>query len=190
MKMNVLGIDPSLSNWGMSLCELDIANSAIAVQKLEIVKTEPSKVKQVRRNSDDLERARQLALAMKSMIADNNVRLVFVEVPHGSQSARAMASYGICIGVLASCEAPMFQLSERELKETVLGTHKATKEEMIRKITELHPEGKWPRRKGEIVLSTAEHLADATAAIHAGLNLSEYKRMISWMQSDLKVLSA
>ncbi len=179
MIIQVLGVDPSMANWGMSLCDLDLTNNQIQIRELCLLKTETGKNKRVRKNSDDLERAKILHAGFNEFAS--KVKLCFVEVPHGSQSARAMASYGMCIGLLASSPVPLFELTERELKLATTGDHKCSKAEMINWVTERHTEGKWPTRAGKIVTSKCEHLCDATAAVHAGTQTDEFKRMVSWM---------
>lgn len=76
------GFDPSLSNFGMVKGTFD---GSFLVSEVSLVQTKPSKIKQVRKNSCDLERARELYLAMQEFFSD--VDVICVEVPHGSQSA-------------------------------------------------------------------------------------------------------
>lgn len=136
----------------------------------------PSKVKQVRKNSDDLERARKLQKAMQSFF--NDCAFVCVEIPVGSQSARAMASYGMCIGVVASLNRPLIQVTPSEVKVAATGKKTATKDEMIKWATGLYPYVPWLTKKAKGTISFVnanEHLADATAAIHAGVRTDQFK---------------
>lgn len=138
--------------------------------------------KQVRQNSKDLHAAHQLAEG--AITFARRADALFVEVPVGSQSARAMASYGICVGILAALRAfdiPFFEVTPTEVKVTATGRRTATKQEMISWASERHPEAPWPyqtkRGVTSIVEGSAEHMADAVGAIHAGLQTSEYKQM-------------
>ncbi|MEZ6841385.1 hypothetical protein ABVN80_15055 [Acinetobacter baumannii] len=113
------------------------------------------------------------------------LHLLICEVPVGSQSARAMASYGICIGVLSSCPLPLIQVTPTEVKLAGTGIKTATKGEMIEAAMNAHPEAKWPMRKIKGVLeplSSNEHLADATFAIKAGLDTDEFKSAIQMLK--------
>lgn len=174
--MKVIGIDPSMSNWGMTTAVLSIESLTFEVQNLQLVETKPSSNKRVRKNSDDLERASAIADVMKETLKDAD--MVFVEVPHGSQSARAMASYGICIGLLASIDAPMVQLTEREVKLGTIGKATGTKQEMIDWATTKFPDAPW-LRQGKRITAKNEHLADATGAIEAGIRGDEFKNILA-----------
>lgn len=184
--MKIVGIDPSLRNFGIVVAELDIETMEFKILDMRLVESEDDakKAKTVRKNSDDLRRAKLLHEGMIEMC--KGASIAFVEVPVGSQSARAMASYGICIGVLAACPIPMIQLTPTEVKLAMTGEKTATKDEMIEAAVAAHPEAKWMTRKvkGEIsLIASNEHLADATGAITAGLLTNEFKGMLSMMKS-------
>lgn len=142
------------------------------------------KGKQVRQNSVDLESAFQLYTTTWELTQD--AKAVFVEVPVGSQSARAMASYGICVGILGSLRAngiPFFEVTPTEVKLAAAGYKTATKADMISWAIQTHPEGNWPfySQKGQQLVSEAkaEHLADAVGAIHAGIQTNTFKQVLS-----------
>lgn len=139
--------------------------------------------KQVRQNSLDLESAKQLCAA--ALAAAEGADAIFVEVPVGSQSARAMASYGICVGILGALRAtgiPFFEVSPNEVKLSTVGKKTATKQEMIEWAMNAHPEANWPtyNRQGKLQVSEAkaEHMADATAAIYAGIATNEFQQLL------------
>lgn len=185
--MKIIGCDPSLRNFGIVVAELDINTMEFKIQDMRLVKPEAAdkKVRKVvRKNSDDLERAKALHDGFVELC--QGASMAFVEVPVGSQSARAMASYGICIGVLAACPIPMIQLTPTEVKVAMTGEKTATKDEMIEAAVKAHPEAKWLTRKlkGEIaLLADNEHLADATGAITAGVLTNEFKGMVSMLKT-------
>jgi Holliday junction resolvasome RuvABC endonuclease subunit len=164
------GLDPSLSNFGMSIAA--VTNEAITIVRTELVITKVnSDIKY--KNMCDLERAKQLSKGMKDFF--DTVGTVYVEIPVGSQSSRAMASYGICIGVLAGLDKNIIRISAKEAKIAATGNTKATKKDMIDWATNKHPEVDWIERKygGEIIFTGAnEHVADSMAAIYAGLKRS------------------
>lgn len=171
--MKLGGFDPSMSNFGMVK---GVYQDSLSFSHFQLTQSEPSKIKTVRKNSDDLERARKLHQAMQSFFAD--VDVVCVEIPVGSQSARAMCSYGMCIGILASLDKPLIQVTPTQLKQVVTGRNSGTKKEMIDWAMHRHPEIDWFMRKekGELIPANKnEHLADAIAAIYAGMLTDEFK---------------
>lgn len=180
--LKVVGLDPSLRNWGIAAGTLNTETGQLTISTLRVTQTKEVKGKQVRQNSDDLRAAKELMDGVLPFLEQAN--LIFVEVPVGSQSARAMASYGICVGVLGAIRAhgtPFFEVTPTEVKKATVGSKTATKEEMISWAMKAHPNAPWPmqtiRGEQKVIAGTAEHMADATAAIHAGLLTNEYKQL-------------
>jgi hypothetical protein len=187
MKLKVCGQDPSLRNWGLSIGTYDTDTKELVIEEVDVINPELPTGKQVRQNSLDLESAKQLCAA--ALAAAKGAQAIFVEVPVGSQSARAMASYGICVGVLGALRAtgiPFFEVTPTEVKLASAGKKTATKLEMIQWAMKQHPEANWPvyKQKGELKVSEAkaEHMADATAAIYAGLSCNSFQQLLPFMQ--------
>lgn len=161
------GLDPSLSNFGMSKGLL--RNGELEVTDIMLVTTkEDTTIKY--KNMRDIKRARQLLLAMQMFF--DRVDTVYVEVPVGSQSSRAMASYGICIGILALLGKRLIRVSAKDVKVAATGNPEASKADMIEWATNLYPDLPWltKQRKGESSFTNAnEHVADSIASIKAGL---------------------
>lgn len=188
--MRIAGLDPSLSNFGMVKGSLSFDQGFPVFDPEELLlqesKSDKANAKVVRKNSDDLNRARLLHNAMQEFVKD--VDLVIVEVPVGSQSARAMASYGVCIGLLASIKQPLIQVTPSEVKLAAVGSKTASKAEMIDWATDLHPQANWlkHKQKGQWILGNKnEHLADALAAIYAGLATETFKQMTAFIHRDI-----
>lgn len=178
MKINVLGMDPSLRNWGLASGTLDLNTGFLDELYLEVVQPKEESSKQVRKNSKDLELAIQLSKKVEEFAS--KAKAIFVEVPVGSQSARAMASYGVCVGILGSLQARGFQIIEvspAEVKRAFTGNKNASKEDMIAKAIELYPTANFPVHAGKIA-SKAEHVADAIASIHAGVKTPIFKNLM------------
>lgn len=178
MKIPVLGMDPSLSNWGLAASELCLDTGILDTPRLTLVRPKKMKGKQIRNNSQDLHRAQHLSQEVFAQA--RKAKAIFVEVPVGSQSARAMASYGICVGILSALRAEgieFIEVTPTEVKETFTGLQTATKRQMIDKAVELYPDADFPLHKGEVA-NTAEHLADAIAAIHAGVHTPSFKNLL------------
>ena len=183
-KIKVLGVDMAFENMGLAFAEVDVFTHEIAVVELRLVKTEARSGKQVRKSSDDLRRAKELMAALVE--ASSRVDLAMAEVPGGSQSARAAKTLGIATGVLAACRAPLVEVSPEEVKLAAVGKKTASKEEMRQWAYERHPEANWLTRKlkGQFVpLSDNEHLADAVAAIHAGVLTEQFRSATAMLRS-------
>ena len=169
MKIPVLGLDPSLRNWGIAESFLDLQTGFLDTPVLSLVQPKDVEGLQVRQNSSDIHLAEQLARPIFEVA--KKAKVIFVEVPVGSQSARAMASYGVCVGILGSIRAfgiPIIEVTATEVKKTFTGDPVATKSQMIQQALSEYPSANFPRHGGKIV-AKAEHVADAIAAIHAGV---------------------
>lgn len=171
-------MDPSLRNWGLAEANLCLETGSLTTPELTLIQPVDLKGKQVRQNSIDLHRAEQLAEPV--LRTARNAKVIFVEVPVGSQSARAMASYGICVGVLGAVRAlgiPLIEVTPTENKLVFTGNKSATKRDMIDQAYQLYPEADFPRHRGKIT-DKAEHLADAIAAIHAGVRTPVFQNLM------------
>jgi Holliday junction resolvasome RuvABC endonuclease subunit len=195
MQIPVISIDPSLTNVGLVRAMVDLDTSKITIEKIRLVETEKTKIKVVRRNSDDVRRATESLKAIYQEMGclgpaehQRPAVVAFAEVPVGSQSSRAMCSYGICCALLAAvaCKAHLIQVQPTEVKMAAVGTKTASKEEMIEWASGLYPDLDWKRYEkasknhavGE-VHADMEHVADAIAAIHAGVLTDEFQRMVA-----------
>lgn len=187
--IKVVGQDPSLRNWGLATGYYNLITRQLSLTNVQVTQPTLSKHKQVRQNSLDLESARQLCES--ALQATTGAQAVFVEVPVGSQSARAMASYGICCGLLGAMRAigvPFFEVTPSEVKLASVGKVTATKREMIHWAMAKHPEANWPvyKEHGKQVVSEAraEHMADAVAAIYAGLAGNSFQQLLPFMAAQ------
>jgi Holliday junction resolvasome RuvABC endonuclease subunit len=184
--IKVVGQDPSLRNWGLAVGTLNLETKKLTIELLDLTNPVLPTGKAVRQNSQDLESAFQLYKG--AIAAAKGAHAVFVEVPVGSQSARAMASYGVCVGVLGALRAngiPFFELTPTEVKLAGYGRKTASKQDMIQWAMAAHPEANWPmyKQNGVMVVSEAkaEHMADAVAAIHAGISCNAFQQMLPFM---------
>jgi Holliday junction resolvasome RuvABC endonuclease subunit len=182
MQLRVLGIDPSLSNFGFAAGLLDITTDTLKISELKLIETVPEKKgKNVRQSSLDYTRAVALYEALTENVAGAD--MIFVEMPVGSQSSRAQTSYGICIGLIASItDIPVVQVSPSEVKKATVGSNTATKDEMIAWAFERHPGANWKLNKLNKPLRKMEHVADAVAAIEAGLKSQQYLSAKSFLK--------
>lgn len=185
MKLKIVAFDPSLSNWGCAHALLDLENMTFVITELTMICTEPEKDKKlrktVRKNSEDLDRTRILHRGIINHTKD--AWIAIAEMPVGSQSSRAMFSYGACIGILAACPIPLIQVTPSETKMAGAGTKTATKEEMIEWALSKYPDAPWPMKmvKGVStpISSRCEHLADAVATLEAGIATDEFGQIVA-----------
>jgi Holliday junction resolvasome RuvABC endonuclease subunit len=174
MVYRIVGLDPSLRNWGMVNALYDHEQKTLSVQSLEIIQPDLSRAESSKQNILDMTSANQLYAQTWALIRDAD--FIIAEIPSGSQSARASLASGICIGVLGSiCARNTFiiPVTPTEVKLAGFGSRTATKKQMIEWAVTKHPEADWPRykSKGELVINEgkAEHMCDALAVIYAGL---------------------
>lgn len=172
----IVGFDPSLRNWGMASVWVNEGDPQIdIIDDLQI--SQPKPCKKLAPNLRDLDTA-QKHFAFFEYYA-TNAHAICVELPHGSQSSRAMASYGVCLGVLGSLamasRVPLITLTAREVKEQAVGDPNASKEQMVEWATQFETsyEDMWPMHQGKINMSKAEHMADALGAINAAITLDK-----------------
>lgn len=190
-KIRVCGFDPSLRNWGIAVADLDLESGLLDVPTLSIVQPRDEKSKQVRKNSKDLALAKELFDGAYEVA--KTCKVVFVEVPVGSQNARAMASYGVCVGVLGSLAGlgiNIIEVSPEENKKVLTGNKTASKEAMIAAAMESYPNANWPRHerngatfKKSDLKAEAEHVADAIGAIHAGCATPVFQSLLKLLRS-------
>jgi hypothetical protein len=186
--LRIVGFDPSLRNWGVASGTLSCAGGTqtITIDHLDVIQPVLPTGKQVRQNSLDLDAAAQLTVGALRFARDAHA--VFVEVPVGSQSARAMASYGVCVGILGALRAlgiPFFEVTPTEVKVYATGKKTATKQDMIAWATTCHPHANWPTysKNNQVLVSEAkaEHMADAVAAIHAGIASNPFRQQLPFL---------
>ncbi len=167
-----------MNSWGIASSWLDLTTGELDTPTLLVL--EPTKIssKQIRVNSVDLGVAEQLART--ALVHARTAKVVFVEVPVGSQSASGMKAYGMCVGILGSLRAEGVQLVEvtaSEVKMALAGNGKATKKQMIAAAVSTYPEAKFPSHNGKVTL-LAEHVADAIGAIHAGVMTPVFQSLL------------
>lgn len=175
--VEIASIDPGMRNFGIARLVLHIPTLTFLVRKLTLIETEKRVNKVVRQNSDDLRRGQEITRGFHEAIKGCTV--CFAEIPTGAQSARAMYSFGLAVGVLAGCPIPLIQVQPFETKLATVGTKTASKEEMIEWGVAAYPSAPWVRTKKGRLLAKNEHLADALAIGWAGLKTDEFQRLLA-----------
>lgn len=183
--IRVLGMDPSMRNWGLAWGEYNPHNNTVTQVTLDLIKPKETNSKQVRQNCKDLEIARWLAEGLYGPV--RSAPVIFAEVPVGSQSSRAQTSYGICVGILGTLQQQGFQIIEvtaSEVKRALTGKTTATKGEMIAAAKAMHPMTNWTG-----AASNDEHTADAIGAIYAGIQLPAFQNLLRLYTSTARPTS-
>jgi Holliday junction resolvasome RuvABC endonuclease subunit len=175
-RIQVVGVDAAFSNMGFAIADIDLISKKILVKDIKLVKTESMSGKSVRKSSDDLRRAKQLQAAL--VANSDHCYVAFVEVPHGSQSARASWSLGIAVGVLSSCPIPIIQVNAEQVKMASIGKKTASKMDIINWAYKLYPDLPWLKSKDRLIQAN-EHMADAIATLHAGVLTDDFKLAVS-----------
>lgn len=179
MLINIISFDPSLRNWGVALATFNTEDNSISVKRGYVLQHKPIGNKLTRQNTLDLQTATFLASHLHQEDIDNAI--LIAEVPHGSQSARSMVSYGICIGLLGSlCHVNLnlVQVSANDVKRIVEPDRRikeVPKAQVIQWVKNKHPDIlEWlPKTLKQ------EHICDAIVAIYAGINTTKFRNLIN-----------
>ena len=92
----------------------------------------------------------------------------------------------MCLGVLSSITKGLIQVTPTEVKLAACGKKTATKAEMITWAATLYPKVNWYSRKlhgVETLTNKNEHVADAIAAVHAGIKTEQFKQLTILMNT-------
>lgn len=180
MRLPVASFDPSLTHWGWATANIDLQTGDALDLKIGTIITEKQSGKGIKPNRDDLRRG--VLLAQGVIPLAQGAKVIFAEIPTGSQSASAMKSYGFCVMLLASLRAQghfIIEVDPTTVKELFTGDKWATKREMIKTAVSLFPQADWPRHgKAQRVVDGAEHMADAVAIINAGMQSPEFSQFL------------
>lgn len=194
--ITMLGIDPSLTHTGWAVSEIDTETREIVrVIDWGCTVTAPTKVKSVRRNSDDLARSRAIVTTLRDVIAKHKIKVGASEIPSGAQSARAALSFGISVGILASLTIPLIEVMPSETKLATHGTKTADKEDIVRWVLAKTagdpiewPVGKQPndwqiQHGGGFIKLGVEHQADAVAVTQAAIRGEQFRQLAGMLNS-------
>lgn len=179
MIIPVAGMDPSLTHWGTAEGQLCLSTGSFTDCKVDMAITAKGKNKQVRANSDDLQRSQ--SLAEHAFDVGHRAKIVFIECPVGSQSANAMKSCGVSFGIVGAMRAKgiqVIELTATAIKVAMTGDKNATKAKMIEAAVSLYPDAGWKYHRGKLT-NDNEHMADAIGAIHAGVVTPEFQQLMT-----------
>lgn len=189
--VRVLGIDCSLNNLGVCICEVDFHLNMFVLETRLIRNNEvyPSKMLQ---SFQDFDKAKRFAKALREIVGSNKIDICVGEIPCGSQSSRACTSAGIVTGLLGSVASycSICGVTPVQAKKASVGSKTASKEEIIEWAQLTHPEVKFRTRKlhgQDVVMKDCEHEADSIAIVTAALQTTEFQElMVQYLESKAK----
>lgn len=182
----MLGLDPSMANTGMCWGNYLLDERTFMPEGLELIETKPGTDKKVRKSSVDFDRCRKLLHGVRTVCREEGIQYAFAELPTGSQNAVAMKGYGVSICVMASLPVPVVQVTPREVKVAALDRATASKEDMIIWATTRWPHLPFLTRTlhgQQVYVNKNEHLADALAAVEAGLVTDQWNQALAAIQA-------
>lgn len=166
-----ISIDPSLRN--TALVYGHIVDGRIKLEGSAIINTIKNQNKQVRASSDLVERSRSLINGVRNYVAIHKPDICFGETPSGAQSFSSAISYAISCAIIAMVEPSPIEVSPQEVKN-ITGLKNPSKKEIIDLVESKYPNFLPRKKSGEILLSEAEHIADAIIVVEAGLKTKQY----------------
>lgn len=199
-KIKVLGIDPSLASTGWAVAQVDTNTRKIeSILAMGTIVTEKTKSKQVRKSSDDMQRARTIFKTLSGVIAEHGIKIATSEIPGGAQSASAARAFGIVVGLMASLPVPVIEVNPTEVKLAATNTKFADKEDMVRwavgLTTSTQSPVEWNTGKAandwniqiedRYVTKTMEHQADAIGALNAAVKSTQFEQLAGMLESLL-----
>lgn len=173
-QLNVAGLDPSLRNFGVVLGTINadcLDELIITGMKVLHTKNEPHKFK----NVSDLNSLPDLINDLWDLVSD--VHVIFVELPIGSQTSRAMYSYGVCIALVAllQSQGKLVIVTRENQRKALLGVDKVTKQDMIDWVNDTYPNNP---HFNSLKNAEREHAADALASVHVGITKHLIEQLI------------
>ena len=125
----ILGLDPGFAKFGLVLTDLDIN-----LKDFIIVKTKKAANKSF---SEDLfDRGQEIARKLLEILEPykNNIRLICAEAfsfpPHAKSAAMMAITWGIVCLLSEELKVPMTMLSPQDIKKSLSGTSKASKNDI------------------------------------------------------------
>jgi Holliday junction resolvasome RuvABC endonuclease subunit len=198
--VTVAGIDPAMANTGIARMKMDLETFQLSLDEIILISTDKraDKKKQIRQNSDDLRRGRELFSLLHKAVAGCSV--CFAEVPSGAQHARSAFGFGMAVMALASIPVPLIEIQPEETKIASVGSRTAGKPEIIAWAAQRYPHAPWLRyqkevlKKGKILRKVGdlhddnEHTADACAVAHAGIASRQFQDLVSMLRLTTSVV--
>lgn len=172
--MIIVGMDPSIQNWGMVKVKIG-KDKIIQLQEVAVIHSLASKkgsreAKATYKNKEDLERG--VILVKKILSFSDKADHIFVELPVASQSARACVSYGMCVGLFAAVAEigiPYTIIRNNEIKRMAGYKDDAIRPVEKNEVIEYVSSQKYDSIFSGFKKAEHEHIADAMMTILVGV---------------------
>ena len=169
----IAGVDPAFRAVGMVKAIFTPGHDIGNITASGLIQTEKTKEKGLYVNQDDLVACRKLFNGFHEFM--RGVDIAIVELPQGSQGARASVGYGVCSMLIATLTIPVIIVRANDVKKYGAGKN-ANKTQMIE-----WAESIFPALSTYGAKSRKEHVADAIGCLYAGVHTEQYKEMMSIM---------
>lgn len=169
--MKIIGLDPSISNWGIAKGTLSEDN-VLKITDISTLSLKGLLNPKVKKSLNNMRLSNLLYTQLKEDLKDADI--VCVEVPHGCKSATAACNLYMVHAILGILDKDkdFVLVTPFDIKKVV---GKETKRDIIEWAYARHPEAPWLMRNGLPQLNVSEHQADAIAAIYAASNKLAFK---------------
>lgn len=167
--MKVCGVDPGFASIGYSIVELLPQGERVVA--LGVIRTQKSTKKQhVLACEDNFSRAREIAVALRRLVAVHGIRAICAEAMSFPRQASVAAKIAMVWGILADLTAdqnlPLVQPTPQQIKKALCGKASASKTEVEAAVR--------ARYRGldltGIPSGQHEHVFDSLAAVVASLD--------------------
>lgn len=187
----VMGIDAALAHMGLvKVLVCPKTRTILELVDLKVLSTDKMVEKGMGVSKDRLRRGRELVRGISNFGYNGKhiARICCAEAPEGSQSAGAAFALGIATGILCGVTVPMVDVTPHEVKMASIGKRTASKEEMRQWAFSKFPNAPWIEHLGRRT-NENEHVADALAAIEAGMLTEQFKAYagiyVDWTSTDI-----
>ena len=164
-----------MRNTGIAIGELDTSTWQPKITELHLVKTEPGEARSA--SEDLLHRCMEIHHAAHQRTT--GCQQVFAELPTGGSNKQTAFNLGAgFVAALVGLPTSVVPVTPYDVKRAALGhlpSKQRDKKAMVAWAMQAHPEAPWPTYEREGVeypvtdVNHLEHLADAIAAIYAGI---------------------
>jgi Holliday junction resolvasome RuvABC endonuclease subunit len=171
--LKLIGIDPGMANFGVSVAELpNLGSGRPRFTFVSVWRTAPStELGRLRKLDDTAERCSSLALQLHDLVQEHRPVALCVEaiaLPYGRIQSSVISALGRVRGIIDALsqvhQVAVLEETSQRLKKLATGAKGATKQQVAEALEREYPELRqlWPPQK-----TLLEHAADACAAIHA-----------------------
>lgn len=183
MSVRILGIDPGFLNVGFALVEMNSGRPSVLRDEHETplignLQTFAVDNKKVYQADDNIRRAREIYIALLSLIRTYQTTIIVAEAMSFPRNASTAHKMGLCWGVLTSLATlsavPLLQVYPQQIKHALTGSRTASKKDVQAVLSQLYDVPL------DMVKQTyREHAFDALGAVHSFLSTPKGEVMVN-----------